>query len=120
MGAIWSGLAAGTSARQWREGVSKIRRNALVPKDYCEFFRLKKVDNVVCVAGAGAGASGFLGDSSTTAAVAAARLAMPRRRGVGLAAVGGGSSDVSDSRWPSKIAVSQGRLFSVRTAQILA
>src|SRR6266576_764997 len=119
MGAIWSGLAAGTSVRQCREGVSKIRRNALVPKDYCEFFRLKKVDNVVCVAGAGAGASGFFGASSTTAATAA-RLAMPRRRGVGLAAVGGGSSDVSDSRWPSKIAVSQGRLFSVRTAQILA
>src|SRR5438445_1193866 len=96
--------------------VSKIRRNALVPKDYCEFFRLKKVDNVACVAAGGG--SGFLGTSSTTAA--AARLAMLRRRGIGLAAVGGGSSDFSDSRWPSKIAVSQGRLFSVRMAQILA
>src|SRR5437899_7743626 len=115
MGAIWSGLAAGTSVRQWRDGVSKIRRNALVSKDYCVFFRLKKVDNVVCV-GAG-GASGFFATSSTTTA---ARLAMPRRRGVGLAAVGGVSSDFSDSRWPSKIAVSQGRLFSIRTAQILA
>jgi hypothetical protein len=43
---------------------------------------------------------------------------MLRRRGIGLAAVGGGSSDFSDSRWPSKMAVSQERLFSVRTAQI--
>jgi len=73
MGAIWSGLAAGTSARQWRGSVSKIRRNALVPQDYCEPFRLKKDDRVACVVTGGA--SGFFATSSTTAA----RLAMPRR-----------------------------------------
>ncbi|XIA62888.1 hypothetical protein ACFIOY_26365 [Bradyrhizobium sp. TZ2] len=42
------------------------------------------------------------------------------RRGAGLVVAGGGSSALSESRWPSKIAVSHGRLFSVRTAQILA
>src|SRR6185295_7518315 len=95
---------------------SKVRRNVLAPKDYCGLFRLKKDDRVACVVTGGV--SGFFDTSSTTAA--AARLAMPRRRGTGLAAVGGGSSDCTDSRWPSKIVVSQVRLFSVSTAQIRA
>ena len=85
-------------------------------KIIASFFRLKKDDRVVCVVAGGA--SGFFDASSTTAA---APLAMPRRRWRRLGGGGGGgSSAFSDSRWPSKIAVSQGRLFSVRTAQILA
>ena len=52
---------------------------------------------------------------------AAARLATPRRRGASAwRRRAAASSAFSESRWPSKTVVSQGRLFSVRTAQILA
>jgi len=37
-----------------------------------------------------------------------------------VADAGGGSSDFIARRWPSKIVVSQARLFSVMTAQIFA
>src|SRR6266567_2678625 len=63
--------------------------------------------------------SGFFGGSSTTTA---ARFIGLRRREEGFDAAGGGagSSPVTESRCPSKTAVSQFRLFSVSTAQILA
>src|SRR6202790_3902901 len=82
-------------------------------KYYCPF--LPNHDEIVD----GADVSGFFGGSSTTAA--AACLPPLRRCGAGLIVEAGtGSSPFRESRCPSKIAVSQLRLFSFRTAQILA
>ena len=57
--------------------------------------------------------------SSSDGASAAARLAAPLR-GCAACSAAGGSSAFIERRWPSNTAVSQGRSFSVRTAQIFA
>ena len=95
-----------------RESASRIRSQGIV---IAGFIRLRRLNSDVSVRRRH---SGFLAGSSTAAAGRLATAALARR-GLG----GGGAAarpPVSDSRWPSNTVVSQGRSFSIRTAQIFA